>query len=236
MPGYLMHLAEGQMILNNFKKKKNKSFFKEINENDFLLGCILPDAVTDKDLTHFRPHSQKKQITKYPDISYVLETYLNQPLSSCDFGILAHLHLDALYVSEFWPKYFTFLDTNETYTNITSHIDHVKIYASKQHIPFKEFFSDTWFYGEYDILNPYIISTINPPIPVVPSTPTNIHIRECMQIDQSFLKRILSTLSKEVSLIDNETRNIHVLPNIFPKEDILKFLEESATSFITKVL
>lgn len=231
MPGYMMHLVEGQMILNKFKKT-NSSL--RLSENDFLIGCLLPDAVSDKELTHFRPVSQKMQITKYPDMRYVLETYQDQPLSSCDLGILAHLHIDALYVSDFWPKHFTFLDVNEKYTNITSDIDHVLIYSSGERVPFDQFFSDTWFYGEYDRLNPYIISTINPPIPDISTMPDDIHIHECRHIDLSSVKTILSTLSQNISLEYNLTTYPDILPKIFPKEDILEFLEETADAFIEK--
>lgn len=233
MPGYLMHLAEGQMILNKLKTLKNHSLFNIPDENDFLLGCILPDAVTDKELTHFRPQSQKGQITKYPDMAYVLDTYLHQPLSSCDFGVLAHLHLDTQFVTDFWPKYFIFLDANESYTNITSDIDHVKIYATGQYVPFEQFFSNNWFYREYDILNPFIISSTKPRIPEIHGLPVNIHIHECTNIDYSILKTIVTKLSKDISFMDSKTANSNIFPKIFPKDNILDFLEETANEFVT---
>ena len=78
MPGFLMHLVEGEMILNNLKKQINisKTFTEE-----FMLGCILPDVTSDKERTHFRSLYQKYQITKYPDMTAVYALYGNQELS-----------------------------------------------------------------------------------------------------------------------------------------------------------
>lgn len=233
MPGYMMHLAEGQIILDKLNQTKNNL---HISKNDFLLGCMLPDAVTDKELTHFRPANQKKQITKYPDMPYVLNTHLKHPLSSCDFGILAHLHMDAIYVTDFWPKYFTFLDTDESYTNITSDIDHVWIQTIGQHVPFKQFFTDTWFYGEYDILNPYIKSVIHISIPEITTLPKDIHIYDYDCIDRGLLETMLAKLSEEINTVDHFSSNLESKSNIFPKEDILNFLDETADLFIKEIL
>lgn len=103
MPGFLMHLVEGEMILNNLKKQINisKTFTEE-----FMLGCILPDVTSDKERTHFRSLYQKYQITKYPDMTAVYALYGNQELSPIDLGILAHLQLDASYVADFWQHFF----------------------------------------------------------------------------------------------------------------------------------
>lgn len=233
MPGYMMHLAESQIILNKLKKAKDTI---RLSENDFRLGVLLPDAVMDKEMTHFRSTDQKAQITKYPDMAYLLETYPRGTLSSCDLGIVAHLHMDARFVTDFWPKYFTFLNRNGSYTNITSDIDHVWIYSSEKRVPFEQFFSDSWFYGEYDILNPYICSSVQLYIPEVDVLPEDIQIRECTQIDLSFLQKILTTLSEEIAFSTASIWKPSIQPKIFLKEDIFAFLEECADIFIEKIL
>ena len=47
MPGYIIHLCEGRYIADKLHISKESQ--PELL-NDFLLGCVLPDAVTDKAL------------------------------------------------------------------------------------------------------------------------------------------------------------------------------------------
>ena len=97
MPGYIIHLCEGRYIADKLHISKESQ--PELL-NDFLLGCVLPDAVMDKALTHFRPEWQNDLITKYPDIDHILSEYPVEAMTPADLGILAHLMMDAAYVEE----------------------------------------------------------------------------------------------------------------------------------------
>ncbi len=229
MPGYIMHLAEGQIILD---KLKQMDIDFSVSENEFLLGTILPDAVADKELTHFRPASQKNRITKYPDIPRLFCACKGSRLSACDLGILAHLHMDARYVTDFWPHYFTFLDANHSYTTITADINHVLIYAGDRKMPLKQFFSDAWFYGEYDILNPYIINSVRPPVPKLSFIPEDMQLYDHSRIDPVLLKNIVSAISSNILSGKRAEINPKDFPKIFPEKDTLNFLKESADFFI----
>ena len=116
MPGYIIHLCEGRYIADKLHISKESQ--PELL-NDFLLGCVLPDAVTDKALTHFRPEWQNDLITKYPDIDHILSEYPVEAMTPADLGILAHLMMDAAYVEEFWPQYFQFEAGDNTPTCVT---------------------------------------------------------------------------------------------------------------------
>lgn len=220
MPGYMMHLAEGQMIFN--KTNQNSTAFAA-----FMLGTVLPDATGDKELTHFRPACQKNLITKYPDVKYILSIAHCHSLSPYDLGILAHLHLDAQYVTEFWPKYFTFLDKQQQPTAVKEDICEVYLYKTNLHIPFQDFFSNAYFYGEYDRLNPFIIQRLHPYIPIeVPLTPDDIHILEYTSIDMVRLKKDLKHYTTATNTKTTKTIQI------FPEDEVLQFLDNSADTFI----
>ena len=143
MPGFLMHLVEGEMILNNLKKQINISkTFKE----EFMLGCILPDVTSDKERTHFRPLYQKYQITKYPDMTAVYALY----------GLA-------------------------------------------------DFFSDKWFYGEYDRINPVLNRQFHPFVPDhVSYRAEDIHIKECIPNDAGMIKKCLSAYTGTAEAIVSE--------------------------------
>ena len=117
MPGYIIHLCEGRYIADKLHISKESQ--PELL-NDFLLGCVLPDAVMDKALTHFRPEWQNDLITKYPDIDHILSEYPVEAMAPADLGILAHLMMDAAYVEEFWPQYFQFEADDNTPTCVTT--------------------------------------------------------------------------------------------------------------------
>ena len=83
MPGYMMHLCEAayieNIILNSDKGDVDTVISRALisvfnspdSTNEFLLGTVLPDAVSDKSLTHFRPPWQDNLITKYPNMHYL---------------------------------------------------------------------------------------------------------------------------------------------------------------------
>lgn len=247
MPGFLMHLVEGEMILNNFKKQINisKTFTEE-----FMLGCILPDVTSDKKRTHFRPLSQKYQITKYPDMATVYALYKNQKLSPIDLGILAHLQLDASYVTDFWQHYFAFEDESGAFSVDTRHPLFVRLLKGQEvRIPLADFFSDKWFYGEYDRINPVLNRQFHPFIPDHVSYRTeDIHIKECIPEDAEMIKTSLSAYTGTAEAIGSEDpaassgdqvtgSDTRISPDdtcmtkIFPYKDIISFLREQADSY-----
>ncbi|MGN0395331.1 MAG: hypothetical protein ACI4EF_08205 [Coprococcus sp.] len=243
MPGYMFHLAEGQLILNklNISSDYSSSFI-----HDFMLGCSIPDATSNKDFTHFRPIWQKELITKYPDIDYFLNTYESRISTACDFGILAHLQLDNLYVASYWKEHFCFEDKTGHETLIHKNIHHVRMLKNNYCIPYNEFFSDKYFYGDYDICNPYIYNDVHPCIPNdYHISPDKIHIAECKNYDEHMLsddinKYVLSDITQCDNLCINKPDSINsqhnqgmlTTPLIFPYESMLSFLETSANKYI----
>ncbi len=177
-----MHLVEGEMILKQLHGKR------QLSDSDrlFFRAVFCLTLPRTKDWTHFRPAWQKNQITKYPDMEFVLQKYSSTALSPIDFGILAHLHLDAGYVTDFWQDYFTFQKADGTpSTDIRDNL-YVKLYASPDLcIPLSEFFPKHIFTGEYDILNPILYRDFQPFVPVDVAYPKTGHPYNGMHSEKS---------------------------------------------------
>lgn len=226
MPGYMMHLCEGTYIIN----KLNLSVDDNSGTcNDFLLGTIIPDAVSDKSLTHFRPQWQHDLITKYPDINSVIDAYPTNLMTAADLGIISHLMMDAAYVKDFWPKYFHFESLSDTETAIANDIHHVRMTQNSMQpngctIPFSEFFSSKFFYGDYDITNPLFFSDMHPYIPSLKSC--DISIIPCRMYDHVKLAGDIANFT----LHDEHTAALTT--SVFPYADLKSFVIECADSFL----
>lgn len=239
MPGYMMHLCEGSYIL---KKLKNTDFSADntpitqllsngitdaSSENEFLLGSVLPDAVSDKSATHFRPAWQDNLITKYPDMSRIINNHPCQSLTIADLGVLAHLHMDSLYVEEFWPKYFNFENSFNENTCVSTDIDHVRMTGLSRQpagscIPIDQFFSDKYFYGDYSITNPLFQADFSPTIPVI--VPVHLSIIEFSLIQRSKLAGDLSHFINAPGALGHNC-------NVFSYEDLRNFIIDCANRF-----
>lgn len=222
MPGYIMHLCEGQYILNNIDMRGG--------ENDFLLGCVMPDAVSDKNKTHFRPAWQSSHITKYPDIGHILELYPITRMTFADLGILAHLIMDARYVTDFWPRFFQF--ENEAGMAVTREADIscVRLTGESMQpagtgISLHEFFSNDFFYGDYDRTGHRFQHDFHTVPPAVYRP--ELTISECSDIS---LSRLEADLKRFVCG--------HYLPDmpvtrVFPYDSLRDFVIQTAEDFIS---
>lgn len=87
MPGYVIHLAVGHEYL-----RKNK---KEMS-NDFLVGNIAPDLVSDKSKSHYG------KSPAYTNLNNFLEN--NEIKTDYDLGIFLHLITDYLFYNKYLDK------------------------------------------------------------------------------------------------------------------------------------
>ena len=220
MPGYMMHLCESEYILRRVTS---------IHGDLFRLGSVLPDAVTDKAQTHFHSSWQKDLITKYPDMSWIINKYPVCDMTAADLGALAHLHLDSLYVERFWPQFFRFEASDNRPTCVTSDIDHVRMTSRSMQpadtlIPFKVFFSEEYFYGDYNVTNPVFMSDFSPSIPEVKEI--DLSIAECRAFSPQTLRADLEHFISCPAPPDGG------MTRVFPYEELKQFIISSADEFI----
>lgn len=226
MPGYMMHLCEGKCILDEMKQSGR--IFSDDEANDFLLGCVLPDAVDDKELTHFRPAWQQGLITKYPDLNRLTLLYPTDRMTAADLGILAHLMMDSHYVTDFWPSFFRFEDEDGLPTAITDDIDHVKL-SDGRLIPPGVFFSHEYFYGDYDATNGLFLRDFKPSIPDVRRV--SLTIAECRAFSPS---RLICDL-KQFALAASSPAPYKACTHVFSYEAMRDFVKDEAERFLSEI-
>ena len=200
--------------------------FKE----DFLLGTVIPDGIADKDISHFHGEEQAELITKYHDFPKIMIKYRNKISTPYDLGILAHLYLDYIYVTEFWQKYFDFYDEQGNIEYHTEKISYVHIFNTDKRIPLTDFFSEKYFYGDYDRTNAYLKGLFQSRIPDVSGiNRAAIHISECRDCDTTILEKYLTDLKGLAPAYGSpETA-------VFPYDALVHFIMASSRDFIKQI-
>ena len=156
MPGYLIHLAEAELILDKMRKLRQTD---DAFEQAFLTGTLLPDTRLkgEKRFSHFWDPDKLECLALGPDLARFTDKYgqrLNEPVM---LGYLAHLHLDARYVTEYWPTVMAFYGCTGEPEYRKAHIAEVEIKRLQKCVPVSQFFSIDYYYGDYTKLNGYFI-------------------------------------------------------------------------------
>lgn len=154
MPGFIFHLLHGKMITD-----RNNIIFTEDENKQFTMGLLMPDSKkvrkTDDGDTHFYNEKQEGKILKVPDLSrFRYYQFMDNPFV---IGYLAHLYLDKLFFEEFFTCYVKFLDIEGNVTKEEKDVHSVFLINSKETISVSDLFSEKYLYGDYTILNRYLI-------------------------------------------------------------------------------
>lgn len=181
MPGYIIHLAEAELILKKLQDK-NIHPAKEWKQQ-FQYGALLPDAVSGsgKKKSHFWREADMDQIVIAPDLEAFMKQYschlqknpsmfssasLPDPLLC---GYLAHLHLDQCFFGRYFDRCVEFIDENGTPQKQFQKIHAARIRKSQEVVSLEQFFSNEYLYGDYTKLNHYFVEKYKLEIPVYPT-------------------------------------------------------------------
>lgn len=221
MPGYVMHLAEARLILNKLKENRSSSW-----EQAFLLGNLLPDTrlKEGKAVSHFWNPKQLEDISRAPDLSMFLCKYggrLNEPVI---LGYYAHLYLDACYVNKYWPRKLCFKNKLGMPEKKTAEIRSVEILDSHMEIPFKDFFTKEYYYGDYSRSNGWFISRYK----IVPPEYMEPEGKKMDEVDFTDIKKVLD----EFHLFCSDTKeNRRVELKVFDLKSLDTLLHHTAAEF-----
>lgn len=181
MPGYIIHLAEAELILKKLQDK-NIHPAKEWKQQ-FQYGALLPDAVSGsgKKKSHFWREADMDQIVIAPDLEAFMKQYSchlqkNPSMFSCASlpdpllcGYLAHLHLDQCFFGRYFDRCVEFIDENGTPQKQFQKIHAARIRKSQEVVSLEQFFSNEYLYGDYTKLNHYFVEKYQLEIPVYPA-------------------------------------------------------------------
>ena len=151
MPGYILHLTAAKMF---WDRAKDKNLY---NENDFYVGNLLPDATSDKKVSHFRNPEFYGNMIEYPDLDLFLDKYRDNLEDSAAFGYYFHLYVDRCYFKDYFPKHFTSLDDQLNAASKLSDVTKFRVEATGEIIPRARFFSEEYYYGDFTKMNNYLI-------------------------------------------------------------------------------
>ena len=112
---------------------------------------------------------------------------------------------------------------------MTRDIDHVRMHELSMQpegrcIPFRDFFSEQFFYGDYNVTNPLFIRDFSPIIPKVSSP--DMTIKKCLCFSQSRLQNDLDSFTSIDTDVGNNTTNV------FPYKALKDFIISQADRFL----
>lgn len=164
MPGFLLHLTEGQLIIDNTFQNYDREWKKQ-----FMLGTVLPDFCSreEKMKSHFWKPEAVKHFYRVPDTDafqgqYQADIRREHPVI---LGVYAHLMLDKSFYSEYWRSILQPVDSEGRYYDVWD--DELRIRMNRTNVQYKKdrFFSDEILYGDYTKLNSYFRMKYTPYIP-----------------------------------------------------------------------
>lgn len=226
MPGYIMHMAEANLILQKIGQSKDEEW-----KQAFIAGNLLPDTKKkmEKITSHFWASETLEDMAIAPDLSLFLEKYQKFLHLPVILGYYAHLYLDEKFVKVYWPDMVSFYDDEGKIRIKKKDITKAKIKKTGQFVPRDVFFSSEYYYGDYSKLNNYFVDYYHidleknyAAIDVCPIQEVNI---EDLQMVLRELRMIMCNYdqSKEEEI------------KVFSKKRLCEFLENTAEEFVKEI-
>lgn len=231
MPGYIIHLIEAEIVLDKlFKCEKIHTKDIENWKELFRYGALLPDAVNgSKQMSHFWPESKTDEILKVPNLESFLNAYASKLTDPVFAGYYAHLHLDKLFINQYFRKYVAFLDENKQKTFWNHNAKYAYLKQSHKIIHFYDFFSEEYLYGDYTKMNALLINKYGLDIPEYREVPLEYRIAD---VDFGNLKKVLD--EEIVEYIKESSLDAYLDLRVFvdAEKDLECFLEHASEQFV----
>ncbi|MDD3221113.1 MAG: hypothetical protein EOM34_01885 [Clostridia bacterium] len=223
MPGFIIHLAEATMIMDYMERKPDSAWRQE-----FLLGSLLPDTKlgADKAVSHFWGPEHNEYIARAPELTSFLDKYGHRLDEPGILGYYAHLYLDEHYVNGYWPRILTFEDADGHPEPRKERIDRVELKHSGKVIPFNQFFSSEYYYGDYTRSNHWFVERYHIQAPEYRSL-SGLNMDEVRSED---LKKILEELNY---LCDKGKMGDEKDLKVFELTELETFALRTAESFLS---
>lgn len=218
MPGFILHMLHGELFL-----KKSGIQFSDTELKQFKWGLLMPDLYKVKrqkdNGSHFFSDDQDGKILQVPDLkSFQYIAFMDNPFV---LGYAAHLYLDKLFFEDYFQQYVRFLDADGNVTLENDRVDSVFLVKSQRHITVDELFSESYLYGDYAMLNQFLVKKYA--MKLLEETPVNDPIFQTNQDDQ---KAISDALEK---FLTDSTGSTEM--NVFTVESLEQALEKYAFGF-----
>lgn len=223
MPGYILHLTSACMALE-MMPKSSILCRSEKERNAFLVGNFAPDAVTDKKESHFRSTSRKGAMIEYPEVSDFRRKYRDLLGESSCLGYDFHLYIDRRFFQDYLPLVVQFQDMAGHSESMMEKVVKVLLKRTGEIVPRDEFFSESYYYGDFTKMNSYLIERFHLPMHL----DTQIKNPGILEVDYSNIDLVMEQLRKFCSIPTEAAGDLKV----FDIEDLLSFLREASKAWV----
>ncbi len=151
MPGYIIHLAAAKELQPILEKRHILRTEKDIN--DFLVSCLIPDAVEDKTKTHYRQTDDRSIQIRYPQPWRFCSRYPHLIHTPAGIGYLFHLYVDYLFYHEYFCQHILLTDKNHELQVRKDKIELAILQDFNKIVDGKAFFAEHYLYDDYTIIN-----------------------------------------------------------------------------------
>lgn len=223
MPGYILHLTAAKMLLSMLPEYPQFSNI-QTQENDFLMGNLLPDTTANKAASHFRNPVYHNHMMIYPDMDAFLCKYRSLLHNASCFGYYFHLYIDRKFFKDYIPQVVTFLDKNGAVTEMKCDIAHVHIKKTDSLISSSDYLSEQYYYGDFTKMNTYLVERFRIPL----SLDTDIANPGIEEVDYKAVENVLRELRTYMTV---PASAVDVL-TVFDMEHLLNFLYSATEEFL----
>lgn len=216
MPGFILHMTAAKMLFQKWQPNI-------IDPNEFQVGNLIPDSVSDKTFSHFRHPDRNEKLMVYPNLDLFLNKYSHLLHNSSCLGYYFHLFIDRVYAKDYIPQVVTFYDVNGQEASDRKDITHALIKRTGELVPIRTIFSDEYYYGDFTKLNTYLIQRFDL------STDFDFYVMNpgIEEVDYADIKKIQKQLQGYLDVPAEAASELKV----FDIEDLLSFLEGATEKF-----
>lgn len=222
MPGYILHLTAAKIFLNRIRSEHILEMNKQ-DENDFLIGNLLPDTTKIKARSHFRDPKYYDRMVEYPETSWFMEKYRNILHDSSVMGYLFHLYIDRKFFKDYMPGIVEFKNEEGQIEDKREKVKYVILKRTGERISKEDFFSEKYYYGDYTNMNTYLVHRYQIPMDLDPKV-YNPGIEEVSYED---VEKVLKELEGYLKVSEDAVKNVKV----FDVQDLLLFLYECVKEY-----
>ena len=222
MPGYILHLTAAKMFLNRIRSEHILEMSKQ-DENDFLIGNLLPDTTRIKARSHFRDPKYYDRMVEYPETSWFIEKYHNILHDPSVMGYLFHLYIDRRFFKDYMPRIVEFRNEDDQIEDKREKVKYVVLKRTGEKILKEDFFSEKYYYGDYTNMNTYLVHRYQIPINLNPQV-INPGVEEVSYQD---VEKVLKELEGYLKVSEDAVKNVKV----FDVEDLLSFLKQCVEEY-----
>lgn len=226
MPGYVMHIAMAEMMLDILDKKDDGEW-----SNRFLVGNIIPDMWdrSQKKASHFWDDETLNLLARKPNIEMFCKKYGGKLSNPYVFGYLCHLYLDKFFIEKYWEEHFTFYNNKMNENRMFDEVLYVSVKEHEEIYKREDFFSNKLYYGDYDRINNYIFDKYKIDTNKIVSYMSlgkseDFNIIDEVQFEKA--KAIFKEAFQEISSDSKDDGKPHLL--VFKLEELEKLIEDTA--------